>query len=128
MSQQTVINRGIGFPGLLGLLFIALKLTGVITWSWWFVLLPLYLPLALVLTFCLGMLLLAGLLGLAGWIMAKIAARRQAKHLAAFEASLRNRENPIEAFAKAHGLQEVEPGVYAGRVCRDRHSPDIHAR
>lgn len=32
----------IGFLGLLALLFIALKLTGVIAWSWWLVLLPLY--------------------------------------------------------------------------------------
>jgi len=30
------------FLPLLGLLFIALKLTGVIAWSWWLVLLPLY--------------------------------------------------------------------------------------
>lgn len=33
-----------GFLGFLGLLFIALKLTNVITWSWVFVLLPLYGP------------------------------------------------------------------------------------
>lgn len=32
----------IGFLGLLGLLFIGLKLAGIITWSWWLVLLPLY--------------------------------------------------------------------------------------
>lgn len=32
----------IGFFGILGLLFIALKLIGVIAWSWWWVLLPLY--------------------------------------------------------------------------------------
>jgi hypothetical protein len=31
---------GIGFSGLLGLLFISLKLTNVITWSWWWVLAP----------------------------------------------------------------------------------------
>lgn len=30
------------FFGILGLIFITLKLTSVITWSWWFVLLPLY--------------------------------------------------------------------------------------
>lgn len=30
------------FFGLLGLLFIALKLTNIIAWSWWLVLLPLY--------------------------------------------------------------------------------------
>ena len=32
----------IGFFGLLGLLFIAFKLTGVITWSWWWVTAPLW--------------------------------------------------------------------------------------
>ena len=38
----------IGFLELLGVLFIGLKLTEIITWSWWLVLLPLYGPLALV--------------------------------------------------------------------------------
>lgn len=33
---------GIGFFGMLGILFIGLKLTGYISWSWWWVLLPLY--------------------------------------------------------------------------------------
>jgi hypothetical protein len=28
--------------GLLGVLFVGLKLTGVIAWSWWLVLLPFY--------------------------------------------------------------------------------------
>ena len=32
----------IGFLGMLTLIFITLKLTGVIAWSWWLVLLPLY--------------------------------------------------------------------------------------
>ena len=32
----------IGFFTLLGLLFITLKLAGVITWSWWLVTLPLW--------------------------------------------------------------------------------------
>lgn len=35
-------SSGIGFWGLLGLLFIGLKLAGVIGWSWWLVLLLLY--------------------------------------------------------------------------------------
>jgi hypothetical protein len=34
-------SSGIGFPGLLTVLFIGLKLTGHITWSWWWVLSPL---------------------------------------------------------------------------------------
>lgn len=51
MSKETVIVRSgrIGFAGLLSLLFIGLKLTGVINWSWWLVLLPLYAPIALLL-------------------------------------------------------------------------------
>jgi len=33
----------------LGLLFVALKLTGFITWSWWVVLAPFWLPVTLIL-------------------------------------------------------------------------------
>ena len=40
-------SGGVSFLGLLGILFIALKLTGYIAWSWWLVLLPLYLPLVI---------------------------------------------------------------------------------
>lgn len=38
---------GVGLSGLLLVLFIALKLTGVIGWSWLWVLSPLWIPLAL---------------------------------------------------------------------------------
>lgn len=34
--------RGVGLPDLLGILFIGLKLTGYINWSWWWVLSPLW--------------------------------------------------------------------------------------
>jgi hypothetical protein len=37
------------FPSLLTVLFIGLKLTGLIAWSWWWVLAPLWLPVTLVL-------------------------------------------------------------------------------
>jgi Transmembrane Fragile-X-F protein. len=40
---------GIGFLGLLALLFITLKLTGFIDWSWWWVLSPLWIPTSIVL-------------------------------------------------------------------------------
>ena len=33
-------NYGVGTLGLLGIVFITLKLTGFIDWSWWWVLLP----------------------------------------------------------------------------------------
>ena len=42
MSKNNNSNNGINFFTLLGLTFIILKLTGVITWSWWFVTLPLW--------------------------------------------------------------------------------------
>lgn len=41
-------RRGIGFLPLLSLLFIGLKLSGLIAWSWWWVLAPLWGPVALV--------------------------------------------------------------------------------
>ncbi len=46
MSKETTTG-GVGFGGLLAILFIALKLTGVISWSWWWVLCPLWGPLAI---------------------------------------------------------------------------------
>lgn len=35
-------NHGIGFTGLLTIVFITLKLLGYITWSWWWVFSPLW--------------------------------------------------------------------------------------
>lgn len=43
--------NGPGFFTLLGVLFIGLKLAGIISWSWWLVLAPLWAPLVLVLLF-----------------------------------------------------------------------------
>lgn len=47
MSQQASSNGGIGFAGLLTIVFITLKLTGVIAWSWLWVLSPLWISFAL---------------------------------------------------------------------------------
>ncbi len=41
-------SRGIGFTGLLAILFITLKLIGEIDWSWWWVLSPLWIPIAII--------------------------------------------------------------------------------
>lgn len=47
-SEQICINSGgIGVPGLLGIVFIVLKLCGVISWSWWWVLAPFWIPFVL---------------------------------------------------------------------------------
>jgi len=39
---------GIGFFGLLTIVFITLKLTNYIDWSWWWVLSPLWIPFAII--------------------------------------------------------------------------------
>ena len=49
MKQEIEVKQkgGIGFLGLLTILFIALKLMGYIAWSWWWVLSPLWIPFAI---------------------------------------------------------------------------------
>lgn len=44
-SQQS--SGGLGFAGALALLFIGLKLGGVVGWSWWWVLAPIWIPAAI---------------------------------------------------------------------------------
>lgn len=56
-------SSGIGFTGLLTVAFIVLKLTGHITWSWLWVLSPLWIGLVVVLAivfFCVAMAVLTG--------------------------------------------------------------------
>jgi len=43
------MGTGISFTGVLFLIFLTLKLAGIIAWSWWWVTAPLWLPSALVL-------------------------------------------------------------------------------
>jgi len=51
MSEKVTVKSsgGITFGGLLTIVFIVLKLTGIINWSWLWVLCPLWIGLALVL-------------------------------------------------------------------------------
>lgn len=39
---------GLGVCDVLGIVFIVLKLVGIISWSWWWVLAPFWIPLAIV--------------------------------------------------------------------------------
>lgn len=54
-SQNT--SGGITFSGLLLVLFIGLKLTGYIAWSWWWVMAPMWAPFVVVLAVLLVVLL-----------------------------------------------------------------------
>jgi membrane protein YdbS with pleckstrin-like domain len=47
MSNQSSKNgNAVGLPAILLVVFVVLKLTHVIEWSWWWVLSPLWIPLA----------------------------------------------------------------------------------
>ena len=53
-------SGGIGITGLLTVLFVALKLMGYITWSWWWVLSPLWIILLLALLITAGIIVFVG--------------------------------------------------------------------
>ena len=55
-------SGGIGCLGVLGITFIVLKLCEVITWSWWWVLAPFWIPVAIW-----GLLIVLGLLLALAW-------------------------------------------------------------
>ena len=48
-SSSSSSSSGIGFTGLLTVTFIVLKLTGIINWSWWWVLSPVWISAIIVL-------------------------------------------------------------------------------
>ena len=49
MNNEKTTSGGIGFGSALLLTFIILKLVGVIDWSWWWVLSPIWIPVVLLL-------------------------------------------------------------------------------
>lgn len=61
MSKESTASNGIGFGGLLTIVFITLKLTKVIAWSRWWVLSPILIPVGLCLTFIIFCLVMAGI-------------------------------------------------------------------
>jgi hypothetical protein len=52
-------SGGIGLSGAIFIVFLVLKMTGNIDWSWWWVTCPLWIPLALVLIIVAACVLLA---------------------------------------------------------------------
>ena len=47
-NNNTTQSGGVGISGVLFIVFLVLKLTGVIAWSWWCVTSPLWIPVLLV--------------------------------------------------------------------------------
>lgn len=50
--MENKISCNVGPLGILVIVFITLKLCGVIAWSWWWVLSPIWIPIAIVLAAC----------------------------------------------------------------------------
>lgn len=44
MPRVKIVGPDVSIPAVVGVILVILKLAGVIDWSWWLVLLPLYLP------------------------------------------------------------------------------------
>lgn len=63
MAKQNTASGSIGFGSLLTILFIALKLLGVINWSWWWVLAPIWLPIVVFFVVMFLFLVIAALAG-----------------------------------------------------------------
>ncbi|MEB2554065.1 hypothetical protein [Burkholderia cenocepacia] len=57
-------SGGIGMGGILFILFLALKLTGFIDWSWWWVTAPLWIPAAIFFSFAALVCIMAAFAGL----------------------------------------------------------------
>lgn len=86
---------GIGLIVLMAIMFITLKLTGVIGWSWWWVLSPLWIPASFV-----AAVIIASLFILAVKEVTKNTGLRMAE---------KERTRNIDAQARAYGL-ERQPG------------------
>lgn len=83
MSDQAVrFSGGFGFSGALFITFLVLKLTGVITWSWWWVTAPLWIPYLL--------LAVAGLSALIIWGLFRLFESEEKKNVRKARTALRN--------------------------------------
>lgn len=69
MSDREVVYNGPGVLGILGIVFIVLKLTGVIDWSWWWVTAPFWGPIALVIGIIVLVLLIMGIVGIVSTLL-----------------------------------------------------------
>lgn len=63
-TKSEASSHGSGFMGLLFLLFLTLKLTNVIDWSWWWVTAPLWIGAAIAISAMLFMVFIAAAIAL----------------------------------------------------------------
>ena len=60
-NKTTTVNTGTSSSFLLFLVFLVLKLTNVINWSWWWITAPLWVPIALLFSIVLVFYILIGI-------------------------------------------------------------------
>lgn len=65
-NNSNVSNRGLSFSSVLFLVFLVLKLTNVIDWSWWWVTSPLWIPIIIFFVVVSGMYAFYKILGYYG--------------------------------------------------------------
>lgn len=63
-EKESAATGGIGLGGAVFIVFLVLKLTGSIDWSWWWVTAPLWIPICLILAIAAIALLVVGVIAL----------------------------------------------------------------
>ena len=62
-NNNSATSGGIGFTGLLFIVFLVLKLLHIIDWSWWWITAPLWAPVALLILIFIILIIIAALSG-----------------------------------------------------------------
>lgn len=78
-TKEVVVKNSWPWGMILFLIFMVLKLTGHITWSWWWVTAPLWIPVGLGLVFGIGVLLFAAALYIIAAVIDEIQSYKRKK-------------------------------------------------
>lgn len=80
-SHQTIVRSSFPVLGLLGSVLVVLKLLGYINISWWFVLMPFYIGLVILVAVLLIAVMVAGVGYLVAWLLDQWDERNRLKRL-----------------------------------------------
>ena len=61
MNKETT-SGGLGLSSILFIIFLILKLTNTITWSWWWVISPLWIPISIIMIMLCALIIIGGLI------------------------------------------------------------------
>lgn len=106
-SNPVVINKGIGTLPLLGIALIILKAMKIITWSWWWVLAPFWIPFCLV-----AFLVIATIIGLIVLTYKDVKKKEEEE---VKEEVVEKKEAPKKTTRKRKSKKDVEDGGVKGK-------------